>query len=168
MQHINNQKLVFSALCIALYIVVMLCTQTFAFGQYQIRIATALYGLSALFPFLVLPFGLANVISNTFMGGLGLPDIIGGGLVGVATTGLIVLAKRAGCGNWIVWLAVTFVPGLCVPLWLAPILNLPYWLLASSLLVGQCISGIASFMLVSALERVGVGRFFAVAGGNNK
>ena len=102
------------------------------------------------------------------MGGLGLPDIIGGGLVGVATTGLIVLAKRAGCGNWIVWLAVTFVPGLCVPLWLAPILNLPYWLLASSLLVGQCISGIASFMLVSALERVGVGRFFAVAGGNNK
>ena len=154
MQHFNNQKLVFSALCIALYIVVMMCTQTFAFGQYQIRIATALYGLSALFPFLVLPFGLANVISNTVMGGLGLPDIIGGGLVGVATTGLIVLAKRAGCGNWIVWLA--------------PLLNLPYWLLASSLLVGQCISGIASFMLVSALERVGVGRFFAVAGGNNK
>ena len=49
MQHLNNQKLVFSALCIALYIVVMMCTQTFAFGQYQIRIATALYGLSALF-----------------------------------------------------------------------------------------------------------------------
>ena len=112
MQHFNNQKLVFSALCIALYIVVMICTQTFAFGQYQIRIATALYGLSALFPFLVVPFGLANVISNTVMGGLGLPDIIGGGLVGIATTGLIVLAKRYGCGNWIVWLAVTFVPGL--------------------------------------------------------
>ena len=142
MQHLNNQKLVFSALCIALYIVVMMCTQTFAFGQYQIRIATALYGLSALFPFLVVPFGLANVISNTVMGGLGLPDIIGGGLVGIATT------------------------GLAVPLWLAPILNLPYWLLASSILVGQCISGIASFMLVTALERVGAGRFFAIEGGN--
>ena len=165
MQHINNQKLVFSALCIALYIVVMLCTQTFAFGQYQIRIATALYGLSAIFPFLVLPFGLANVISNTVMGGLGLLDIIGGGLVGIATTGLIVIVKRYGCGNWIVWLAVTFVPGLGVPLWLAPILNLPYWLLASSILVGQCISGIASFLLVGALERVGVGRFFAYEGG---
>ena len=46
----SNQKLVFSALCIALYIVVMICTQTFAFGQYQIRIATALYSLSAIFP----------------------------------------------------------------------------------------------------------------------
>ena len=166
MQHINNQKLVLSALCIALYIVVMMCTQTVAFGQYQIRIATALYGLSALFPFLVLPFGLANMLSNTIMGGLGVLDMVCGGLVGIATTALIVLAKRHGCGNWIVWLAVTFVPGLCVPIWLSVILNLPYWVLASSLLVGQCISGIASFMLVSALERVGVGRFFAFEGGN--
>ena len=74
----SNQKLVFSALCIALYIVIMMCTQSFAFGQYQIRIATAMYGLSAIFPFLILPFGLANVVSNTVMGGLGLPDIIGG------------------------------------------------------------------------------------------
>ena len=99
MQHINNQKLVLSALCIALYIVVMMCTQTFAFGQYQIRIATALYGLSALFPFLVLPFGLANMLSNTIMGGLGVLDMVCGGLVGIATTALIVFAKRHGCGN---------------------------------------------------------------------
>ena len=93
MKSLSNQKLVFSALCIALYIVVMICTQSFAFGQYQIRIATALYGLSAIFPFLILPFGLANVVSNTVMGGLGLPDIIGGFIVGIvsvvaAATGL--------------------------------------------------------------------------------
>ena len=94
MKSLSNQKLVFSALCIALYIVVMICTQSFAFGQYQIRIATALYGLSAIFPFLILPFGLANVVSNTVMGGLGLPDIIGGFIVGIVTTGIIVLAKR--------------------------------------------------------------------------
>ena len=161
-RHLDNQKLVFSALCIALYIVVMVCTQTFAFGQYQIRIATALYGLSALFPFLVVPFGLANVLSNTIMGGLGLPDIIGGGIVGILTTGLIVLAKRRGCGNWIVWTAVTFVPGLCVPIWLSAILQIPYWVLASSVLVGQCISGLASYLLVGALERVGAGNFFAL------
>ncbi len=164
-EHFSNQKLVFSAMCIALYIVIMLCTQTFAFGQYQIRIATAFYGLSALFPFLIVPFGIANVISNTLMGGLGLPDIIGGGIVGILTTGLIVIAKRRGCGNWIVWLAVTFVPGLGVPVWLSAILNLPYWLLASSILVGQCISGIAGYMLVTALERVGAWRFFACEGG---
>ena len=37
-----------------MYIVIMMMTQGFAFGQYQVRIATALYGLAALFPFSVL------------------------------------------------------------------------------------------------------------------
>jgi uncharacterized membrane protein len=163
-QHSRNQKLVFSALCIALYIVTMLCTQSFAFGQYQIRIATALYGLSALFPFLIIPFGLANLLSNVLMGGLGILDIVGGGLVGLCTAGMIVWGKRRGCGNWIVMLAITFIPGLGVPLWLSQILQLPYWLLASSLLVGQCISGLAGMLLVTALERVGAGRFFVIEG----
>ena len=159
MKSLSNQKLVFSALCIALYIVVMICTQSFAFGQYQIRIATALYGLSAIFPFLILPFGLANVVSNTVMGGLGLPDIIGGFIVGIVTTSII------GCGNWIIWAAVTFVPGLGVPVWLSVLLDIPYLVLASSLLIGQCICGIASVMLVTALERVGAGKLFAFDGG---
>ncbi len=162
--HSANQKLVFSALCIAFYIVVMMCTQSFAFGQYQIRIATAMYGLSAVFPFLIVPFGLANVISNTVMGGLGMLDIIGGGIVGIVTTSVIVFGKKHGCGNWIIWAAVTFVPGLGVPLWLSGLLNLPYWLLASSLLVGQCICGIVSMMLVTALERVGAGKFLTAGG----
>ena len=160
MKSLSNQKLVFSALCIALYIVVMICTQSFAFGQYQIRIATALYGLSA-----ILPFGLANVVSNTVMGGLGLPDIIGGFIVGIVTTSIIVFAKRRGCGNWIIWAAVTFVPGLGVPVWLSVLLDIPYLVLASSLLIGQCICGIASVMLVTALERVGAGKLFAFDGG---
>lgn len=163
--NIQNKQLVFSALCIALYIVIMLCTQSFAFGQYQIRIATAMYGLSAIFPFLIIPFAIANIISNTIMGGLGLLDIIGGGLVGVLASGIIVLGKRYHCGNWIIWAAVTFVPGLMVPIWLSIILNLPYWLLASSILVGQCICGIVSMMLVTALEKTGAGRFFLVEGG---
>lgn len=166
-KHLQNQKLVFSGLCIALYIVVMLCTQSFAFGQYQIRIATALYGLSALFPFLILPLGLANVISNTVMGGLGLPDIIGGGLVGIIASSLIVLARRYGCGSWSIWAAVTFVPGLLVPIWLSVLLDIPYLVLASSLLVGQAICGVASVLLVSALERVGLGNAFAAEGGKH-
>ena len=117
------------------------------------------------FPFLILPFGLANVVSNTVMGGLGLPDIIGGFIVGIVTTSIIVFAKRRGCGNWIIWAAVTFVPGLGVPVWLSVLLDIPYLVLASSLLIGQCICGIASVMLVTALERVGAGKLFAFDGG---
>lgn len=164
---LTTKKLAIAGICIALYLVVMVCTQSFAFGQYQIRIATALYGLSALFPFLVLPFGVANVLSNTLMGGLGILDIVGGFAVGIATTAVIAFGKRHGCGNWIVWVAITLVPGLGVPLWLSAILQIPYWVLASTILVGQCISGFAGMMLVSALERVGIGKFCACKGGRN-
>lgn len=50
-RYTQTQKLTIAGICIALYIAVMMCTQTFAFGQYQVRIATAMYGLSAIFPF---------------------------------------------------------------------------------------------------------------------
>ncbi|MDY3974031.1 QueT transporter family protein [uncultured Veillonella sp.] len=149
-----TKKMTVSGLCLAVYIVVMLVTQGFAFGQYQIRIATALYGLAALFPFTVVVFGLANLISNFIMGGLGPIDAIGGCIVGLVTTGGIALGKRFGLGNWIVIPFITLVPSLVVPLWLAPMLHLPYELLVSSLLVGQGISAVVSFFLVNALERV--------------
>ncbi len=152
-QYTETQKLTIAGICIALYIVVMLCTQSFAFGQYQVRIATAMYGLSAVFPFLIVPFGIANVISNAVMGGLGPLDMIGGGIVGIVTTSVIVLAKRYGCGNWCIMLAITLIPGLGVPVWLSVLLDLPYWLLASSVLVGQAVCGIAGMGLVSALEK---------------
>ena len=121
----TTHKLTFAGLCIGFYIVIMLCTQSFAFGQYQVRIATAMYALSALFPFLIVPFAAANIISNTIMGGLGPLDMIGGGLVAIVTTGIIVWGKRRGLGNWIIAAAITLVPGLGVPIWLSILLNIP-------------------------------------------
>ena len=75
------QKMTFSAMVMAMYIVILYFTQSFSFGAYQIRIATALYALAYLFPFLVLPLGLANFISNMLFGGFGIIDMLGG-LVG--------------------------------------------------------------------------------------
>ena len=49
----KTQKMTFSAMVVAIYVVIMFFTQSFAFGAYQIRIATAMYALSYLFPFLV-------------------------------------------------------------------------------------------------------------------
>ena len=54
------RKLTTSGIVIALYIVILFMTQSFSFGAYQIRIVTSLYALSYLFPFLVIPLGLAN------------------------------------------------------------------------------------------------------------
>jgi uncharacterized membrane protein len=148
-----TQKLTLSALCMSLYLVVMLCTQSFAFGQYQVRIATALYGLSAIFPFLIVPFGLVNMVSNAVMGGLGPLDMLGGTAVGILTTALIVFGKKRGWGNWIILVSTTFIPGLGVPLWLSYLLQVPYLVLVSTVIVGQAISGVAGMLLVNALER---------------
>ncbi len=150
----NTQRLTISAISIAMYLALMIGTQGFAFGQYQVRIATALYGLSAIFPFTVPAFTIANFLSNTVMGGFGMVDAIGGAIVGLLTTGLIVLAKRQGLGNWVLIPIITFVPGLIVPIWLSYFLPVPYWVLVSSLVVGQFVCGVVSYFLINALEKV--------------
>lgn len=90
----NTQKLTISALFIASYLILMYFTQSFSFMQYQIRIATSLYALSAIFPFLILPSGIANFLSNTLFGGLGIMDMLGGLGVGLLTSLSIVAIKK--------------------------------------------------------------------------
>ena len=148
------QKLTFSAMVIALYVIVLYFTQSFSFGAYQIRIATSLYALSYLFPFLVLPLGLANFIANMLFGGLGLLDMFGGCLVGVVTTGLIVGIRRKHWNRWLMVLPIVLVPGLGVSVWLSYLLKLPYLPLAGSLCIGQAIPAVCGVGLVRVLERV--------------
>ena len=150
----KTQKLTLSGIVIALYIVVMYFTQNFAFGQYQVRIATAIYGLAYLFPFLTVPLGLSNLLSNMLMGGLGVFDIVGGGIVGILTAGSCALLGKAKRPSWLVAIPITLIPALGVSLWLSKILAIPYWTLAASLLVGQLICGIVSALLVGALKRI--------------
>ena len=148
------QKLTLSAMIIALYVTVMYCTQSFSFGAYQIRIATSMYALSYLFPFLVVPLGLSNLLSNMVMGGLGFFDIVGGGLVGLLTAGSCVLLGKYRRSEWFVALPIALIPALGVSGWLSYLLEVPYWAMAASLLVGQAISGVAGVLLVKALKRV--------------
>ena len=150
----STQKLTFSGAVIALYIVVMYLTQSFAFGQYQVRIATALYATAYLFPFLVVPLGLSNLLANMVMGGLGFFDIVGGGVVGILTAGCCALLGKKKLSPWLVVLPITLIPALGVSLWLSGIIGVPYWALAGSLLIGQFISGIAGALLVIALKKI--------------
>ena len=97
---ISTRKLTISAMVVALYIVVLYVTQSVSFGAYQIRIATSLYALAYAFPFLVIPMGIGNLISNFLFGGLGIFDMIGGFGVGVVTTGIIVGMRKLGLSAW--------------------------------------------------------------------
>lgn len=148
------KKLTFSALIMALYVIIMFLTQGFAFGQFQIRIATSLYALSYLYPFLIIPLGLSNSISNTIMGGLGPLDMIGGVIAGILTSGAIYLIKKFKLSQWLIVLPIIFIPGLLVPVWLSYILKVPYPVLAFSICIGQIIPGILGVIIVKQLAVV--------------
>ena len=90
----TTQKLVLSAIMMALYIAILFVSQAISFGAVQMRLATALYGLTYIFPFLVFPISLANAIANSF-GGLGLIDVVGGFCASFLTTGSIYLIRKA-------------------------------------------------------------------------
>ena len=150
----KTQKLTVSAMAIALYVTLMYFTQSFSFGAYQIRIATSLYALSYCFPFLVFPLGLANFISNMLFGGLGLLDMLGGGLVGILTAGAIALIRKKNWNRFLIMLPILLIPGLGVSTWLSCLLRIPYPALALNLCIGQAIPAICGPLLVGVLERV--------------
>ena len=147
------QKLTVSAMVMALYVVVLYFTQSFSFGAYQIRIATALYALAYLFPFLVLPLGFANFIANFLFGGLGLLDWFGGCFVGIIVTAIIVPIRRKGWSRWLMILPIILVPGLGVPSYLSYLLHVPYSVLATSLCIGQSVPAVCGVVLVNVLQR---------------
>lgn len=148
------QKITFSGMIVAMYIVILYFTQSFSFGAYQIRIATALYALAYLFPFLVFPLGLANFISNMLFGGFGIIDMLGGCIVGIITTACIVLIRRKKWNCVLITLPIILVPGLGVATYLSYFLSIPYPLMAVNLCIGQLIPSIVGFLMVKALEKI--------------
>lgn len=148
------KKLTISAIVMAMYIVIMFYTQGFAFGAYQIRIATALYSLSYIYPFLILPLGIANLLSNTLMGGLGIFDIFGRIAVGIITSGIVYLIRRFKLNKWFIVFPIILSPGLIVPAWLSLILKVPYHILALSICIGQIVPAILGVILIIQLEKV--------------
>jgi len=140
----------------ALYVTVMYFTSSFSFGQYQIRIATALYSLNFLCPFLIIPLGLANSLSNTLLGGLGLFDTAGGFLVGIVTGGGVYIIRRFKLPALLIIPVIIFAPGLIVPIWLSGIISVPYLPLAISLCIGQTAPAVVGYFLVKVLEKYGM------------
>ena len=148
----KTKKLTISAIVIALYVVIMTITQSFSFGAIQIRLATSLYALAYIFPFLVLPLGVSNLLSNMLLGGLSIFDILGGGLVGILTALLVYCVRKYKLNITLTILPIIFIPGLIVPIWLSMILNVPYSALAVSLCLGQVIPAILGSFLINVLK----------------
>ena len=137
----------------ALYIALMYVGQGFAFGVYQVRLATAIYALAYLFPFSTVPLALANALSNALLGGFGVFDIVGGFGVGLVTAGAIALVRICKLPAWLVILPNILGPGLIVPLWLSHITGVPYWALVVNISIGQITPAILGYILIRALSK---------------
>ena len=145
------KRITISAIVIAAYVVVMFFTQSFAFGEYQIRIATSIYALASIYPFLIVPLGLANFLSNTLMGGLGLPDMIGGLIVGVLTAGSCYYLRKISI--YLVALPILVIPTLLVPTWLSYLIHVPYLILVVNIGFGQILPSVVGVLIVKYLEK---------------
>lgn len=154
----KTKKMCFSGILIAMYVVVMYLTQGFAFGQYQMRVATGFYSLAYFFPFLIVPLGLANAVSNFFLGSFGVMDAIGGMLVGVLASGGVFLVRLLHFHAWLVIPIIIFIPGLIVPIWLSRFTGVPYLVLVLSLCIGQSLPAVLGYILVKILPNLGVER----------
>lgn len=149
----KTSKLTLSGIIIAFYVVIMYFTQSFAFGAWQIRIATSLYALSFLYPFLIVPLGLANFLSNMLMGGMGIADILGGTFVGIVTSYGVFRIRKSGLNPLFIIPVIIAGPGLIVPVWLSGITAIPYPALAVNLCIGQIIPACTGWLLVRALRK---------------
>lgn len=145
------KKLLFALMVFLLYIGISLFTYDFSFGIYQLRIATALYGLSYLFPYLCLPLGLANALTNfASFNGFSL-DVMGGLMVGLLTCYSHILLRRKKKSPWFILLTITFIPGFMVPLWLSPLFHQSYLNVVLHLCLGQMVPALIGSLLVQVL-----------------
>jgi len=148
----STRKLTISGVVMAMYIAVMFVTQSFSFHAIQFRVATTLYGISYIFPFLILPISIANALSNSLMGGLGALDVIGGFIAGVIISGLAYLVRRFKLPKLLLIPIIALGNGLIVPIWLSYLLGIPYFALVISVTLGQIPSGIAAYLLITILD----------------
>lgn len=141
----KTKKITISGLIIGIYIVFMYLTQSIAFGQCQVRFATGLYSFAYAFPFLRVPLGIANMLSNILLGGDSVNGILGF-IAGFLTTSTICLLKKVTTKKVIIVLPIAIIPSVIIPIWLSYTLQIPYCLLVLSLLVGQTISAYTAGM----------------------
>ena len=146
------KKLTVSGIMIATYVNLMYLSQFLSFGQFRIRIADCAYSLCYVYPFLVVPMGLANAMSCLFAGGLGPVDMFGWTLAGTLTAAGVCLIKRLRLGKWLTMVPVIIVPGLSVPIWWSYLLHIPYPVIAFGICLEQIIPALMGVLLLEKLE----------------
>jgi hypothetical protein len=135
-------KVALSGLIMAIFVII----------QYFTKMASFLYALCYLYPFLMLPLALSSFLGTIMSGGLGIIDMAGGFLVGIITSGFIILIKRFRWDEWFVGIPIFLIPGLIMPLWLSYLMHVQYNIIASGILIFQLIPAATGVLLVKKLK----------------
>lgn len=147
------KRLAASGIAIAIYIDLMYLTQFLSLGQMRIRAADCVYGLCYIYPFLIVPLGVANFISYLFFGGFGPIDMIGWTIVGMLTATGVRIIKILQLNEWFTVIPVIVIPGFFAPVWLSYLLHIPYIILALSILAGQSVPAVVGVVLLKKFVR---------------
>lgn len=126
-----------------------------SYGPLQVRAAEAL----TMLPYLAAPavpgLFLGCLIAN-LLGGLGWQDVVFGSLATLVAAGLTRWLGKSGAPPWLAPLPAVVVNALVVPAYLSWLFNLPYWLTALQIFVGQAIACYGlGYPLLTLLRRRG-------------
>ena len=147
------KRLSLSGIIIATYINLMYFSQFLSFGQFRIRIADCAYSLCYVYPFLVVPMGIANAMSCLFVGGFGPIDMFGWMIVGILTSAGVCLVKKLQLNEWFIIAPVIIIPGLLVPMWWSYLMHIPYAIIAFGICLEQIVPAFMGVILLKKLER---------------
>ena len=144
----KTKELTLGAIIIAMYIALTGMFASLSFGAIQIRISNILYGLANPFPFLVLPLTLSVMLSNLVFGGLGLVDIICGGITAFLVTLIISKCKK----TWMIILVIIIGVPLGIATYLSKLIYVPFLMLFLQIMLGQIIPAVLSYIIVRKIK----------------
>ncbi len=147
---ISTDFIVRAAVIAAVYAVLTMALQSISFGPIQFRVAEALT---------VLPFADAAAIPGVALGclfanlgsPLGLVDILGGSSITLVSAFLTYKAPN----RYVALLPPIILNAIGVPIYLAPAVGLPYWLVALQVGLGQfVVIGLLGLPVLSLYQRI--------------
>ena len=135
-------KIAFAGLTMAIFVII----------QYLTRMASFMYALCYIYPFLIFPLSLANLLSVIITGGLGIFDMIGGFLIGLLTAGAVLLIRKFNWNEWAMSIPILLFPSFITPIWLSYLMHVRYEALVLSMLVVQILPAIFGVIIEKRLK----------------
>ncbi len=129
-----TRKLVRGAIIAALYVAITFLLTPVSFGNIQFRASEALTVLPILFPEAIGGLYVGVMLAN-ILGGFGPVDIFGGSLITLLAAYITYRFRN----SILAYLSPIVLNGFLVSIYLAPILNIPYWLSVVTLSASEAV-----------------------------